>query len=452
MKKVLMGLVVPCSALLLGVVLAACGRVPGSISDKGANNTPAEPAIVTGAVPPDFLWGVASSGFQSEGGNFDSNWQRRVDAGDVDPYFNSVDFRHRYVDDIELARKMGVNAYRFGLNWARIEPREGEYDEVELAYYDDVIHRIRAAGMTPIPTLHHYVYPGWVADQGGWNNAKTVEDFVRYGTMIAQRWHDQTRWWLIFNEPLCDIVIGVTAGYIDPQNTVTVTARFVEAHGRVYDAIHAVVPDAMVSSNECSTNFPGPLAVGLDALLLDRMYREHKLDFIGTDVYYRPNSTNGLEFLTTSNGRPWEVRQEPHGMYEQITGYHQRYPDIPIVVTENGMPTDNGLPRPDGLSRADHLRDNIYWMQQAMQEGVPVLGYLYWSLTDNYEWGSYQPRFGLYTVDAVTDPTLTRKPTDGVDAYRCVISNNGVPADYQPVRSATDGSANGNTNPPACPE
>lgn len=402
--------------------------------------------------PVGFLWGVASSGFQSEGGTFDSNWQRLVDAGDVDPYLNSVDFRHRYKEDIALARDLGVNAYRFGINWARIEPQEGVYDPGELAYYDDVIHSIRAAGMEPIPTLQHFAYPGWVADQGGWNDERFVTHFVRFGSMMADRWKDQARWWLIFNEPICDIVIGISRSYIDAQNLAQVTDRFVRAHGLVYDAIHAAVPDAMVSSNECTTNFATPVAIGLDLLLLDRMASEGKLDFIGLDVYYRPNSTNGIDYLTLSNGHPWDAPQEPYGMYEQLANYHQRYPDIPLFVTENGMPTDNGLPRPDGLSRADHLRDNVYWMQQAMKEGIPVLGYLYWSLTDNYEWGSYQPRFGLYTVDVTTDPTLTRKPTDAVDAYRCVIRNNGVPAGYQPVRSRMDGSANGNVNPPACSE
>jgi hypothetical protein len=115
------------------------------------------------------------------------------------------------------------------------------------------------------------------------------------------------------------------------------------------------------------------------------------------------------------------------------------------------MPMGDDEPRPDGLSRADHLRDNVYWMQRARDDGIPILGYLYWSLTDNYEWGSYAPRFGLYRVDAVADPALRRQPTDAVHAYRCIVSVGGVPPDYRPVRKQEDGSPSGATNPDQCP-
>lgn len=98
------------------------------------------------------------------------------------------------------------------------------------------------------------------------------------------------------------------------------------------------------------------------------------------------------------------------------------------------MPADNGKPRPDGYTRSQHLRDHLYWMQRAMAEGVRVIGYNYWSLTDNYEWGDYRPRFGLFTVDALSDPTLRRAPTPAVAAYRSTIAAGGVPANYEPVR------------------
>ncbi len=372
---------------------------------------------------PPFLWGVASSGFQSEGGRIDSNWQRYVDAAErgEEPYRAAVDFRHRYEEDIALARDLGANAFRFGVSWARVEPREGATDEVELAYYDDVVRAIVANGMTPIPTLHHFVIPGWVLDRGGWARPETVDAFVRYAAALAERWAKDARYWLVFNEPSCDIALQAKHGEIAFSELRAVAARYVEVQRRVYDAIHALRPDAMVSSNECTNNAPPVVSAAMEGPLLRRMYEERKVDFIGIDVYYRADAATAAACARNVT-HPWDTPQQPCAMYEQITLYRARYPRLPLFITENGMPTDDGKPRPDGLTRAEHLRENIRYMQKARSEGIPVLGYLYWSLTDNYEWGSYRPRFGLYRVDASTDPTLRREPTDAVDAYRRIIA------------------------------
>ena len=134
----------------------------------------------------------------------------------------------------------------------------------------------------------------------------------------------------------------------------------------------------------------------------------------------------------------WEVRPEPDGLYYAIMLYHQKLPTLPFYVVENGFPTDNGTVACSGCAalnytRSDHLMDHIYWLQRVMAQNVSVIGYNYWSIADNYEWGSFSPRFGLYTVDVLTDPTLTRVATDAVCTYKRVINNWGVPADYTPV-------------------
>ncbi|MFI5776220.1 family 1 glycosylhydrolase [Nocardia sp. NPDC051570] len=126
---------------------------------------------------------------------------------------------------------------------------------------------------------------------------------------------------------------------------------------------------------------------------------------------------------------------QPEGIYYALQYYSRRFPGKPLYVVENGMPTRDGAARADGYTRADHLRDHVYWIQRAVADGIPVLGYNYWSITDNYEWGSYTPRFGLYTVDARTDPALIRRPTDAVAAYTGLTGARGVPADYRPTRA-----------------
>lgn len=391
-----------------------------------------------------FLWGVSSSAFQSEGQACASNWQRYTDNGDEEPYFRSVDFRGRYKEDIALAAKLGTNTFRFGVNWACVEPAPGVFDEAQMAYYDDVVKTIVAHGMEPLPTFHHFVLPAWVMDQGAWANEKTVDDFVAFARRLVPRWAADTKYWLTFNEPVCDIVIALSHGEFAPADLVAVADRMARAHMRTYDVIHAARADAMVSSNICESNLPTASSLALDELFTNRFVKAGKIDMVAIDVYYRQDSTS-LQFLA-SGGEPWTVPQIPYAMYEQLRTYHERYPSLPLFVSESGMPTDNGLPRPDGLSRGDHLRDNVYWMQRAMAEGIPVIGYSYWSLTDNYEWGSYRPRFGLYTVDVTTDPSLERRPTDAVTAYRCVIAADGVPGDYRPVRD-TEGRPTGATNP-----
>jgi beta-glucosidase len=155
-----------------------------------------------------------------------------------------------------------------------------------------------------------------------------------------------------------------------------------------------------------------------------------KLDFVGIDYYLGLS----LDNLTAARALTGELADaQPDGIYYALRYYANKFPDLPLYIVENGMATHDNAERPDGLSRAEFIEDHVYWIQRAREDGIDVIGYNYWSLTDNYEWGSYTPRFGLYTVDVLTDPALARVPTDGVGAYTDVIANGGVAGDYGPV-------------------
>lgn len=375
-----------------------------------------------------FHWGVATSGFQSEGSAPDSNWSRYVAARTSsikDPYANAVDFRHRYPEDIRLARQMGVNTFRFSVEWARVQPSRGVWDETELAYYDDVVRRIEQAGMTPMITLSHFVHPGWVVDQGGWNNERTVTDWLAFAEAIVRRYAGRGVMWITFNEPT--VYVDFETRNDPGTDASAMRAHLIEAHRRAYDMIHRVDPGAMVTSNVAF--IPG-IPWYYDGLFADKV--ADKLDFFGIDYYYGISLDN-LTAAYALNGEFWKIKPQPDGIYYALRHYQKRFPDLPLYVVENGMPTDDGAPRPDGYTRSDDLLDTVYWMQRAKADGANVIGYNYWSLTDNYEWGSYRPRFGLYTVDALTDPALTRRPTDAVATYRDVIARGGVPDGYRPV-------------------
>ena len=381
-------------------------------------------------LPDDFLWGVATSGFQSEGSSPDSNWRRYSDSGRThDAIGNSVDFRHRYTEDITRAANLGVDVFRFGVEWARVQPAPGVWDETELRYYDDVVREITSRGMTPMITLDHWVYPGWVADQGGWTNPDTVDDWLANAQRVIERYSGLGVLWITINEPTVYVQKELTFGGITPDRAPQMLDGLVEVHRRAYDLIHENDPGARVSSNLAYV----PAAMdALDATFVDRI--RDKLDFLGVDYYYGLS----LDDLTAAHAVTdafYDISPQPDGIYHALIRYTRKFPGLPLYVVENGMPTDDGKPRPDGYTRSDHLRDHVYWLERARADGAPVIGYNYWSITDNYEWGTYRPRFGLFTVDALTDPTLTRRPTEAVTTYRDLVAN-GLPPGYEPERPA----------------
>ncbi|MFL6088674.1 MAG: family 1 glycosylhydrolase [Aeromicrobium sp.] len=381
---------------------------------------------------PGFLWGVASSGFQAEGYSPDSNWSRYAESGQAaDKIGNSIDFLHHYKDDIKLARKMGVQVYRVGVEWARIEPQPGVQSAEGIAFYDDLIASIVQAGMRPMITVDHWVYPGWEADQGGWKRAGMVDDWLRNARFVVDRYARYNPIWITINEPSAYFLRQLKIGELTPLDLPTFASRLAAAHRPIYDYIHRVQPGAQVSSNVAF--IPGAEPV-LDALFLKGI--DKKLDFVGIDYYYSAAPTQPNTVYAAVD-QFWKANPAADGIYYALQYYAQRYPKLPLYIVESGLPTEDHKPRADGYLREDHLRDIVYWLEKAKADGYKVVGYNYWSLTDNYEWGSYTPRFGLYAVDVKADPTLTRQPTAAVDAYRQIIADNGVPDAYQPSRPPT---------------
>lgn len=385
-----------------------------------------------GTLGPDFKWGVASSGFQAEGYSPDSNWNRYATSAKApDQIGNSVDFLHRYKDDIQLAKQMGVKVYRIGVEWARIEPKPGARSADGLAYYDDLLQSIVDAGMQPMITIDHWVYPGWEADRGGWKRAGMVDDWLKNAKFVVDRYAKYKPIWITINEPFAYFLREMKIGALTPLDLTAFADRLAKVHRAIYDYIHAHQPGAMVSSNVAY--IPG-LEPVLDGLFLNQFGK--RLDFVGIDYYYSVSPTQ-LRTLYSFVDQFWKADASADGIYYALQYYAQRFPKLPLYVVENSIPTEDHKPRSDGYLRADHLRDIVFYLQKAKAKGMKVMGYNYWSLTDNYEWGSYTPRFGLYTVDVKTDPTLARVPTPAVAAYRDIIANGGVPASYQPSRKPT---------------
>ncbi|MBF6090277.1 glycoside hydrolase family 1 protein [Nocardia cyriacigeorgica] len=416
-RHVLAGLAAATATALLGGRVGARPPAPETVAPLGD----------------DFLWGVAASGFQSEGNAPDSNWVRYIAAGKTeDPYLDSIDFYGRFRSDIGLAAQLGVRVYRIGIEWARLQPRPGEWDPAGFRFYDNVIAAIEAAGMRPMLTLDHWVYPGWEVDRGGWRNPAMVDDWLANARAVVDRYAAHDPLWITFNEPAMYVLNELRHGGIGIGDVAAMQGRIALAHNTIYDHIHRVHPSAMVSSNVAYI----PTAEdAVNGPLIDRIGA--KLDYIGIDYYYGFSPESLLAGPPDMN-RLWTMPLQAEGIYYALQHYARRFPGRPLYIVENGMPTENGRPRADGYTRADLLRDTVYWLQRAKADGMNLIGYNYWSLTDNYEWGSYTPRFGLYTVDVLADPALTRRPTDAVPAYADITRAGGVPPRYRPTRGPAD--------------
>ncbi|WP_067825010.1 family 1 glycosylhydrolase [Nocardia inohanensis] len=413
-----------------GLIMAAT-MLPSAVTGQ---SSPVFEETRTGVLGDNFLWGVAASGFQSEGQSPDSNWTRYIDANPGwDRLGDAVDFRDRYRSDIALAAGLGVKVFRVGLEWARLEPRPGVWDSAAFSYYDGVIAAIVAAGMRPMLTLDHWVYPGWEVDRGGWGNPGMVADWLDNMRKVVDRYAARDPIWVTVNEPVAYIMHEVRQNGTDADRMLD---RIAEAHNDIYDYIHQVQPGARVTSN---VGYVAGAEERVNGPLIERI--GDRLDFVGIDYYFGYEPPESAARSDGSADRPagmWDLPVRPEGIYFALQYYSRKFPGKPLWIVENGMPTEDSKPRADGYTRSDHLRDTVYWMQRAKADGMNVIGYNYWSITDNYEWSSYTPRFGLYTVNARTDATLARTPTDAVTAYRTIIADGGVPIDYPLVRAPAD--------------
>lgn len=377
-------------------------------------------------LPEDFHWGVATSGFQSEGSFPDSNWTRYVarPGSPHRPYRQSIDFYRRYREDLALAAGMGVNTFRFSIEWARVMPQRGVVDEEALRHYDDLFDALAEHHMTPMVTLLHFVTPGWVLDEGGLADPRIVSAFDDFVKVVAQRYAHRGAWWITINEPSYFLTLERRHGSCPDEEVANAKDRLVAMHVQAYATLKAADPRALVSTNVVWE--PAP-ASWVDDWVFDRV-KAH-LDYVALDYYY--SVSPDLTVVHAARGQFWRVNFTPDALLTALRDYHRRAPQLPVYVVENGMATDDGLPRRDGYTRGQHLRDHVYWVQRARAEGIDVVGFNEWSLTDNYEWGDYRNRFGLYTVDVEADASLRRKPTEAVDVFRTLVRNRGVPGDYR---------------------
>lgn len=414
----------------------------------------ARAAARSGAFPSGFLWGAATAPHQIEGNNtasdlwFLENQQPTIFAAPSGDACNSFEL---WETDLDLARNMGLNSYRFGIEWARIEPEKGLFSTAMLAHYKALIDGCRARGLAPIVTFSHFTAPRWFSAQGGWTNAEAPELFARYCDKAMRALGQGIASAITLNEPnillllkpmlppqvwdmqkltletaakrlgVPKFVSGNVAGFDDLP---ALQKGLLAAHQAGKAAIKAVRPDLPVGF---SLAMMDDQAVG-KASVRDRMRDElygawldvakHD-DFIGVQNYERALwGDKGRLPAPAGSVVNWSGTEVWAPSLAGAVRYAHAATKVPILVSEHGVGTE------DDAIRARFIPAALADLRQTIDEGVPVLGYCHWSLLDNFEWiFGYKPKFGLHTVDPVT---FARTPKPSAAVYGAIARRNAV--------------------------
>lgn len=432
-------------AALVALALVGAVAPSGQAADFWGPSLPPSPVG-----RPNFLWGTTIAGVQNEGAPPTSDWAGAEAAGRL-PERSGLgpDFRGHMSGDLDRAASVGLNAFRFSMEWARLEPREGWHDPAEVAHLHRLLAGLKARKMTPIVTLHHFATPSWVcADEGdgkqGWEKPRTVAAFARHVAWVAKEFGQEVDWYVTINEASTLVAGGYLLGWIPPHHQgvghlMEASQKLLEAHGAAYAAIKANDGRSMVGLAEYHAYAP---VIGNDnawaftpshwaAFLLPRatawngQARPKDMDFIAMHYYGLVDPVAASRFPV----EPWRWGVSTRH-FESLLSTTAAATGLPILIAENGLATQDGRARPDGWNRAAYLVAHVEALQRAARKGVPILGYLHWTLTDNYEWGSYAPRFGLWGVECKRGD-LQRVPTPAVEAYRAVVKAGGVTEEIQ---------------------
>jgi beta-glucosidase len=411
--------------------------------------------------PDGFLWGVATSAYQVEGavdadGRGESIWDRfshepgRIDGGGTGDV--ACDHYSRWREDVELLGELGVNAYRFSIAWPRLFPTgRRPLERRGLDHYDRLIDALLERGITPVVTLYHWDLPQTLHDHGGWRARDVVERFAEYAATCFAAYGDRVRWWVTQNEPwiigLLGHLLGLHApGEQDVRAEVEVFHHVLLSHGRAVQELRASGRDAFAGvAFALSPHYTESKADEevtrasdeyvnrwfLDAVLKrsypDGMRQRYEqligpLDFVrdgDLDVIASPSDYIGVNYYSRRLVRaapekkpfPWEVVTAapttdmgteivPEAFTDLLVRLRADYGDIPILITENGADFRDGV---HDERRTRFLHDHLAAVHDAIEQGVPVRGYMHWSFMDNFEWAlGYGPRFGLVDVDYET--------------------------------------------------
>jgi beta-glucosidase len=420
--------------------------------------------------PDGFQWCVSTAAHQIEGYNVNSDWwdweQIPGHIANGDKSGAACDSWNRVSDDVAMLEHLGVQTYRFSVEWAKIEPEEGRFDQSAIDHYRDEVDQLRAAGISPMITLQHFTFPRWVREKGAWEWDGFSDAFSNFATIVYTEIAPKSRDWVTINEPMVTILGGYLEGQTPPGETRNIADIFpvlsglLKAHAAAYATLHQLAGlygadirvglahhlrtfDPLIRLNplddvathiaEIEWNWMLPDAIESGTLKMKIPFlanKEEKIpglagteDFFGVNYYtgdliafsFKKGLVQHTRKALEKNDLRWDIY--PEGFYRTLTAVAKRYPGKPVIVTENGIADANDS------KRSDFIKNHLSEMARAIKDGVPVEGYCHWSLMDNFEWTSgFAPRFGLYEMDY---NNFNRTPRPSAELYRQIILDNG---------------------------
>lgn len=436
--------------LRLVFFLAVPGFLSGCIMyPKAPPVTPAERAAASRVDTGKFAWGISTSSWQYENREtkptgklpFRTDWDILMEQGKAPPRGNTVVMSWSDFDkDVAALKKIGVTHYRFSLEWARIEPKPGVYDEAAIDRYVEMVRRLRAAGIEPVVCLWHFTFPDWLYDNknpknSNWLHPLADERWRSYVQKIVPRLKGQVRYFAPQNEPNGQLATAYLNGLWPPAMTAAIGtySRALRASAAQFREAAAIIkrerPDAIVMSVQAlpwwRNGYLDPTYAAYNGMMRVNFDHLDKIadvcDIIGFNYYYSQMAgpvaalTAGTHRGTNFTMMGWDI--DPAGLYKQIRLVDQRY-GKPMMITENGIATL------DDNKRIRYLHEHIAAVQQAREDGHDVRGYFVWSLLDNYEWhGGFTDTFGLGRMNPETG---NRDLKPSAYYYRDVIRNGGV--------------------------
>lgn len=407
--------------------------------------------------PEGFLWGTASASHQCEGGNTNNQWYRWEQQGRIlsgERCDTACNWWQEAEADFDLAEQMENNALRLSLEWSRIEPEEGHWDTSAIERYRALLSDLRRRYMVPVVTLHHFTEPLWFVERGGFTSAANIRLFVRYVKYAVAQLQDLCDFWITFNEPNVYAVMGYLIGTFPPgehdiKRAMLVVRNILQAHVEAFYTISSLQPEARIgyclqyrlfdparplwlpdvaaaTLQEESFNwsllraaetghFSFPLNFAVEPLTRAPGTR----DYHGVNYYTREmvqfDAGRPGELFARRFHRPDSVMNDPglagtfgeiypQGLYRVLKAVYRRTRgNKPLYITENGFNDARDDRRPRAI--LEHLAQ----AHRAIQDGVPVRGYLHWALTDNFEWAEgWGARFGLVELDQYTQRRTPR--------------------------------------------
>ena len=412
-----------------------------------------------------FLIGASTAAHQVEGNNIHSDYwtmEHMKSTSFVEPSGDAVDHYNRYEEDIKLLSGAGLNCYRFSIEWARIEPIEGQFDEAEVVHYRKMLRCCKENGVTPIVTLHHFTSPKWLISKGGWEAETTVEYFRRYCVYIAEKLGDELEYIVTINEANMGLQLAAIAKRYMKQmllpkkkketdgkaqvginlkqmiaNQKIAAAENLEVFGteKLHTFVSQRTPEgdllimrAHAAARDAMKALCPHLKIGLSLSLHDMQWEKggekhaakewhaefgHYLpyirndDFLGVQNYTRNRYGFFGQLDAPKDAELTQMNYEfyPEALANVIRAVHQDFKGD-IIVTENGIASS------DDSRRIEFIRRAIAGVQDCISDGIPVKGYCYWSLLDNFEWQKgFSMTFGLIAVDRTTQ---TRYPKESL--------------------------------------